>query len=640
MSTRPNVVPSFLEDLPLRFADFLAERTRATQPEFWLGAALASQETLRGGVCLDLAEIANQPWPEEETHPDARAPALDAWMDALRENPAVGAPGDDRPLVLTGGGRLYLHRYWEYEDALARDLARRATTRPKGVDLSALTAAWGALPNRDQLSEGQRIAAVTAVLRSLAIISGGAGTGKTTIVACILKLLASQSDPDRPLRVRLAAPTGKAAGRLKEQLKAHRHELDPEGAIARVMRDEPATLHRLLGGAPGSTRFRHDKDDPLPLDVLIIDETSMVDLAMMAKVVAALPDPARLVLIGDKDQLPPVGVGSVFGELCSAPPTPPLELRTEIEAVTGNAPTSPRNAATPLPVSASLTLLEHSFRFGADSGIGTLADAVRSSDGRALARLVENPPTDLTWLTPSPNGATDVASDALERISAGFGPFLDAVRAKAAPADILASFNRFRLICVLRDGPSGVSGWNATIESHFRSRRKIPTARPWYEGRPIIVTRNDYGLRLWNGDIGVVLRRPEDGLLRVYFEGASGDIRDFPPGRLTHVETAYALTVHKSQGSEFEEVLFALPEADSRLLSRELLYTGVTRARNHLSVVGDPKRFAEGMVRRVPRASGLAEALGLSRDPAPAPVPTPAPPLPSAAKGPKQGELF
>lgn len=635
MTMRPSVVPSFLEDLPLRFADFLAERTKAT-PEFWLGAALASQETLRGGVCLDLREIADRPWPEEEVHPDARAPELNAWMNALRGNPAVGAPGDERPLVLTGSGRLYLHRYWEYEDALARDLVRRATTRPQGIDLPRLTAAWAALPNRDQLSEGQRIAGVTAVLRSLAIISGGAGTGKTTIVTCLLKLLASQSDPDRPLRVRLAAPTGKAAGRLKEQLRAHRDALDPDGAIDRILCEEPATLHRLLGGVPGSTRFRHHADDPLPLDVLIIDETSMVDLAMMAKVVAALPDSARLVLIGDKDQLPPVGVGSVFGELCAAPPAPPPELRDEIEAVTGRAPTPPEDTADPAPIAASLTLLQHSFRFGADSGIGSLADAVRTGDGRALAKLVEDPPADLTWLTPSPDETADIHAQALERISAGFTPFLDAVRANASPAAVLESFNRFRLICVLRDGPSGVTGWNAAIESHLRSQRKIPTSRPWYEGRPVIVSRNDYGLRLWNGDIGVALRRPEDGLLRVYFEGASGGIRDFPPGRLSHVETAYALTVHKSQGSEFAEVLFALPEVDSRLLSRELLYTGVTRARDGLSVVGDPKRFGEGMVRRVPRASGLAESLGLSRHAAPAP----SPPVPRAAEGPRQGELF
>lgn len=256
MSTRPSFVPTALEDLPCRFADFLAAHADTT-PEVWLGAALASQETLRGGVCLELERLAGQPWPEEEERPDERAPVLAAWLDALRSSPAVGRPGDDRPLVLTDHGRLYLHRYWEYEAALAFDLASRAAQRPPNVDIAALADAWASLPIRGQLSEGQRTAAVTAALRGLAVISGGAGTGKTTIVACILRLLAAASDPKHPLRVRLAAPTGKAAGRMKEQLRAYRSELDPDGTIDAIMRDEPATLHRLLGGTPGSTRFRH-----------------------------------------------------------------------------------------------------------------------------------------------------------------------------------------------------------------------------------------------------------------------------------------------------------------------------------------------------------------------------------------------
>ncbi len=639
MSSVPSFVPTFIEELPRRFADFLAQRSGETSAEVWLGAALASQQTLLGGVCLDLGAFAGKPWLDETAPPEVRAPALDTWTEALRAHGAVGVPGDERPLVLTDDGRLYLHRYWEYENALARDLERRAATRPIGIDTEALARTWAGLAIRESLSEGQRSAAVTAVLRGLTVISGGAGTGKTTIVACILKLLASQSDGDRRLRVRLAAPTGKAAGRLKEQLRNYRSQLDPDGDIDRIMRDEPATLHRLLGGAPSSSRFRHDADNPLPLDALVIDETSMVDLPMMAKVVAALPAAARLVLIGDKDQLPPVGVGSVFGELCSAPPAPSAGLRAEIEAVTGSAPTLPDTTTdASARISGSITLLHHSFRFDETSGIGRLADAVRSADGAALARLVQHPPTDLVWLPAESSSSEDRAPEVLERVSDGFAPFLDAVRAGAAPSDVLESFNRFRVLCVLRDGPSGVAGWNTRIESQLRARRRIPGGQTWYEGRPVLVTRNDYAQRLWNGDIGVALRR-QDGALRVYFEGPSGDIRAFPPGRLSHVDTAYALTVHKSQGSEFEHVFLALPENDTRLLSRELLYTGVTRARERLEVLGDPKRFAEGMFKQVPRASGLARALGV--EPAgPAPSPRPTPKLPTATNGPSQGELF
>ncbi|MDG2307164.1 MAG: exodeoxyribonuclease V subunit alpha [Candidatus Binatia bacterium] len=634
--TAATFTPSFLDELPRRFADFLAERTGDDPREVWLGAALASQQTLEGGACLDLREYAGRPWPDNAAPAEALAPSLPDWMTALRASGSVGAPGENRPLVLTDAGRLYLHRYWEYEDKVAHDLERRAATRPEGIDLDTLTNTWNGLPVREQLSEGQRVAAVTAILRGLAVISGGAGTGKTTIVACILRLLASQSQPDRPLRVRLAAPTGKAAGRLKEQLREYRGSLDSDGTIDRIMRDEPATLHRLLGGSPNATRLRHNAEQPLPLDALIIDETSMVDLAMMAKVVDALPKAARLVLIGDKDQLPPVGVGSVFGELCAASPAPPPELRSEIERVTGHAPSPASDQATAL--SGSITLLRHSFRFDEASGIGTLASAIRAGDGAALTQLVEHPPADISWIPTEASAPTDLGPAVATRVTDGFAPFLDAIRKHAAPADVLTSFNRFRVLCVLRDGPSGVTSWNARIEAHFRRRRRIAAGQTWYEGRPVLVTRNDYAQRLWNGDIGVALRR-DDGKLRVYFEGTSGELRDLPPGRLSHAETAYALTVHKSQGSEFEHVLLALPDADSRLVSRELLYTGATRARSKLDILGDPQRFAEGMFKQLPRTSGLAEALGVKDFPQP-PVPKATPPPTTREGGPPQGELF
>ena len=625
--SRPAHVPYFLEELPRRFADFLSQRGEAT-PALWLGAALVSQRTLDGGVSLDLREYAGRPWPDDGAHPGETAPALDEWSRALRASAQVGAPGDFRPLILTGGGRLYLHRYWEYEDALARNLAERAATRP-AVDRAALRDAWRSLPDRDGLSGGQRTAVVAAALRGLSVISGGAGTGKTTIVACILKLLSSQSKPERPLSVRLAAPTGKAAGRLKEQLREHRQRLDPEGAIDEILPEDPATLHRLLGGTPGSSRFRHDATHPLPVDVLVIDESSMVDLALMAKVIAALPRSSRLVLIGDKDQLPPVGVGSVFGDLCPPDAGPSDALSSEIEEVTGTRPAVPSSGPADVSVAGAVTLLRQSFRFAENSGIGALADAIRNRDGGRLARLFENPPDDLRWL------AADTETDALGCVDNGLEPFLDAVKSRQSPAEVLDALGRFRILCVLRDGPGGVATWNARVEAHLRRRRRIETGATWYPGRPILVTRNDYALRLWNGDIGVALR-DEDGLLRVHFEGRGGEIKSFPPGRLSHVDTAWALTVHKSQGSEFERVLFVLPESDSRLMTRELLYTGATRARRRLDILGDARRFAEGMHRSLPRHSGLAEALGLASEAPESEAGRP----PATSAGSPQGELF
>lgn len=632
--TSPASIPAFFEELPRRFADFLTERV-AGPPELWLAAALASQESLDGGVCVSLDRIAGRPWRGEDSTTDL-APELGRWVEHLRASPAVGLPGDDRPLILTSEGRLYLHRYWEYEDRLARDFVRRASRRLDALDLDALAQTWDALPIRSKLSEGQRIACATAALRGLSIISGGAGTGKTTIVACILKLLSSQSDPGRPLRVRLAAPTGKAAGRLREQLGKHRESLDPEGAIDEILRDDPATLHRLLGGAPGQTRFRHHADNPLPVDVLVIDETSMVDLSLLASVVEALPHHARLILLGDRDQLPPVGVGSVFGELCVADAKPPADLAAEIERVTGAPPAlPPSDVQDESGLAGCVTLLRESFRFSDASGIGTLAAAARDGDRAAVSDLIASPASDLTWL--SADAETPDASASLEtHIAAGFDPFLDAVRDGAAPDEVLRAFDSFRVLCVLREGPSGVEGWNSRIEARLRAARRLPPPATWYEGRPVLVTRNDYGQRLWNGDIGITLRA-EDGALRVFFEGTKGEVRDVAPGRLSHVETAFALTVHKSQGSEFDRVAFVLPDAETRLLTRELLYTGVTRARERLDIVGPPDRFVEGLARRLPRSSGLAAALGA--EPARSSPAPEAPALPRVGTA-GQGELF
>ncbi len=595
--------PAFFADLSRRFADFLAPPADLEDRATWLAAALASNETLAGGACVDLRDYAGRPWPEGDG--EQNAPKLSDWIDRLRASPLVGEPGDFRPLILGDDTRLYLHRYWKYENDLAQDVRARLERRPT-VDRDRLTAAWQGVQERVDISAEQRDAAVTGVLRGFTVISGGAGTGKTTIVACLLKLLASQSDPARPLRVRLAAPTGKAAGRLKEQLREHRGQIDPEGDIEQIVRDDPATLHRLLGGRPGSIRFRHGPGNPLPADVLVIDETSMVDLALMARVTGALAPTARLILIGDKDQLPPVGAGSVFGELCTAPPTVAADLAGEIEAVTGERPALPLARDDDPPIASAVTLLSRSYRFREDSGIGRLAGAVRARDREALQTLTGEPGGDLQWLDPAADDAV------VDRAAEGFASYLKCIQERAAPAKALTALQGFRVLCVHREGPYGVAEWNARLEKRLRRVGSIRGGGIWYEGRPVLVTRNDYTQRLWNGDIGVALR-DEEGRLLVHFESASGEIRQVRPTRLNHAETAWALTVHKSQGSEFDDVLLILPEAESRLLTRELLYTGVTRARHRLAIAGTRDLVQDGMGRRTPRTSGLAEALGVER---------------------------
>ncbi|MBM4267535.1 MAG: exodeoxyribonuclease V subunit alpha, partial [Deltaproteobacteria bacterium] len=551
-----------LRDLDRQFADFVLSLGGSQDPAVWLGAALASHATQAGHTCLDLREVAGRAWAldeEDEGLAAGRAPALEPWLEALRRSDAVGEPGAFRPLILTAAGRLYLHRYFEYERRLAESLRSRTAGPAVALDRKVLARTWKAIENEVPLAPAQRRAAEAALELPLAVISGGAGTGKTTVVACVLRLLAAQPKKGPPLRVRLAAPTGKAANRLKEQIRDYRGRIDPEGAIEAVLREEPATLHRLLGGAPGLSRFRHHAANPLAVDVLIVDETSMVDLALMARVVDALPAHARLVLIGDEDQLPPVEVGSVFGEICAGLPGATIRL-------------------------------DRSWRFREESGIGALAESVRSGQpARRPAEPIDSSepvaasPEDLAWIEPGPR---DEPSDAmLARVDEGLAAYLEAVRAGGSPEEILKAFQRFRVLCVRRDGAAGVVTLNEAIETRLRRRGRLESGSGWYAGRPVMVTRNDYGLRLWNGEVGVTLRG-EDGALEVHFEGNGGETRRFAPGRLTHVETAFALTVHKSQGSEFEDVLLVLPSTPSRLMTRELLYTAVTRARARLAIVG------------------------------------------------------
>ncbi|MFP6665373.1 MAG: exodeoxyribonuclease V subunit alpha [Deltaproteobacteria bacterium] len=593
-------------EFDLRFATTLLRFEPEPSAEIFQAAALASASTGSGRVCVQLADYAGRPWPQgDEASPGAgpeaglRAPALDAWLAALRGATIVGAPGDFRPLILDGQGRLYLHRYWLYEHDLAEHLFARASGPGTGVDPAAVAASLDAIAARGmKLADGQRLAVATALLRRLTIVAGGAGTGKTTIVACILRLLAEHAE-DASFRVRVAAPTGKAANRLGEQLKAARERIDPEGRIAEIVDEEPATLHRLLGGAPDGVRFRHNAANPLPLHALVIDESSMVDVALMAKVVRALPAHARLILVGDPEQLPPVEVGSVFGELVggggrwSAAGAAGLHEATGIAVATGG----------DAPLEDAVVVLDESFRFAADSGIGELAAALRAGDFSRTDTLLDEGRADLRCVR---SGGAE--KDALlEEIAAGYAPLLQALSSRASAREILSAMARFRVLAIRREGAAGIVGLNARIERHLRDHHGLRVAGPWYPGRMVMVTRNNHTLRLFNGDVGIALRGA-DGRLQVFFDTGT-EPRGVAPGRLSHVETVFAMTVHKSQGSEFESVCLVLPEFPSRLLTRELLYTAATRARERLLVAGPRARWAEGLANHLPRTSALADVL-------------------------------
>ncbi|MGN2622758.1 exodeoxyribonuclease V subunit alpha [Stutzerimonas balearica] len=576
------------------------QRLEPQTPEAVLLAAALCCEALAGGdVCLPLRRLAGRrPWPEI----DLVLPALEAWRAQLEASPLVGGPGAYAPLILDGE-RLYLARYQAYEQQLAERLLARASDAPE-VDEACLADSLARLFafNR-QTPDWQRLAAAQAVRRRLAVISGGPGTGKTTTVVRLLAALLEQPDGAN-LAIGLAAPTGKAAARMAEAIRNAKAQLPVAEAIRAALPDEARTLHRLLGSRGDSPRVRHDAANPLPLDVLVVDEASMVDLALMAKLVEALPPRARLILLGDKDQLAAVEAGAVFAELCEGRGFD-ARAAADLERLTGQAVPiqAPRSR-----LGDAVVLLTHSHRFAGDSGIGELARRINAGDAPGTLALLREGAAELLW------NAEPAAAALVERLEQGYAAYLQAAR-QGDPTAAFAAFNGFRALTAQREGAFGVAGLNEALEARFKRRLGVASRERWYPGRAIMVRQNDYALGLFNGDIGLCL--PSGDGLRVFFEGEQG-FRGFAPARLPSHDSAFAMTVHKSQGSEFSEVLLALPEQPSPLLTRALLYTGITRARQRVELWALPARLAEAVKARAERASGLAERLAAAEPTTPA----------------------
>jgi exodeoxyribonuclease V alpha subunit len=519
----------------------------------------------------------------------------------------VGRPGEFRPLILDHRGRLYLYRYWDYEQRLAQDLLSRVNDDPTEVDeerlRAELTRFFPQGTGRD-LTDWQKVAATVAVLKRFCVISGGPGTGKTSAVVRLLALLVRQPNGRRP-RIALVAPTGKAAARLQETVRLTKWQLGL--SETETIPEDVTTIHRLLGARSNSVYFRHDRINPLPLDVLVVDEASMVDLALMAKLVAALPPQARLILLGDKDQLASVEAGAVLGDICGGVPGFSENWRRRLEELSGEV--IPAGKAVASPLGEAIVLLKHSYRFAEQSGIAKLAQAVNQGQGeRALALLEAGGFPDLVWQSlVSPRELRERLTASLIR---GYRPYLEKVKANAEPDQVFAAFNHFRLLCAQREGVAGVEELNRLSEAVLQSRSLITPRPTWYPGRPVMITRNDYDLRLFNGDIGIALSDPNaDGRLRVFFQTTAGRWRGFPPSRLPEHETVYAMTIHKSQGSEFNHVLMVLPLETSPVLTRELIYTGISRARQMVELWANPRVFKSAVVLGLKRSSGLREAL-------------------------------
>ena len=434
------------------------------------------------------------------------------------------------------------------------------------------------------------------------MISGGPGTGKTTTVARLLAALIQMAEGER-CRIRLAAPTGKAAARLTESLGKALRQLPLTDEQKKRIPDDASTLHRLLGAQPGSQRLRHHAGNPLHLDVLVVDEASMIDLPMMSRLIEALPPHGRVIFLGDRDQLASVEAGAVLGDICAwvnAGYTP--ERAQQLARLTGMpVPAGVGNDAATL--RDSLCLLQKSYRFGSDSGIGQLAAAINRGDKAAINGVFQQGFSDIDKRTlVSSEDYSTMLDDALK----GYGHYLTLLQARAEPALIIQAFNEFQLLCALREGPFGVSGLNERIELAMQQKRKIhrlPHSR-WYEGRPVMIARNDSALGLFNGDIGVALDRGQG--LRVWFAMPDGSIKSVQPSRLPEHETTWAMTVHKSQGSEFDHAALVLPTQRTPVVTRELVYTAVTRARRRLSLYADERILGSAVATRTERRSGLS----------------------------------
>ncbi len=687
-----------IRPLDWQFAKFMGAIESRYPDEVMFLAALVSQQLGQGHICLPLTfsspltvSVQLNVYGELAQLIDERVTNTD-WQSVVQHSSTIASEGaDDKasPLVWHSG-RLYLQRYFDYEQRIGQrlyDLAMPITMSPSQVEnmaslldrlfareygylferLRQESAAGATQVKRQQvvcdylditapnvidwervedvitqaktsqqlekLSEfipltaclnWQKVAAAVALTRRFAVISGGPGTGKTTTVTKLLAALVEQgNEQQQSLSIKLVAPTGKAAARLTESIGKALNQLAIDPEVKAQIPTESSTLHRLLGAIPNQAEYRHSSKNPLHLDVLVLDEASMVDLPMMYKLLQALPKKARLILLGDKDQLASVEAGAVLADICaftehgySSEQNDAIKRLTQFDCSL-----EPRPGGSA--IADSLCVLQKSYRFDARSGIGQLAKYVNNGDVPGFRRVWEQEFSDIEWQPLS----ADTYQKLIARMALAYRPYITAVAEKPESElrgepllnwqhqHALSSLNLFaknRLLCAVREGDFGVVGVNQRIEARLKQRGIIANKDDtWYQGRPIMVTKNDHGLGLFNGDIGLCMwdHSSEVPRLKVFFELPDGSIKSVLPSRVPEHETAYAMTIHKSQGSEFEHTFLLLPADYSPILTKELIYTGITRAKHRLSLIADASVIAKGIRQVTVRHSGLMDKL-------------------------------
>ena len=585
-----------LNDVHQQFASFFKSET--LRPYAWL----VSKKLSEGHICVSLEDIEES----ADELPLAYKSSLSS-IDSLQDETMVSTNEMEKQPFILYNNRLYLQRYFNYESMILKRIeqfieSEKLTAADRAAKVESHRGIIKQLfsVNESGQTDWQMAAALSCILNNFCVITGGPGTGKTTTVSKILAVLFNMNIE---LKVALAAPTGKAAMRMAESLKAASADLSDDLRECFVSL-KPSTIHRLLKNISESPYFKHNHGNPLEYDVVIVDEASMIDVALFAKLLDAVGPDTRLILLGDKDQLASVEAGSLFGDLCQSQGS--LNLFSNERAALINSFTErSERQITPIhitepsghPLFEHIIELQHSHRFKSDEGIGKFSRAIISDDVASIEGFIAGDPDGQVVIDP------DYSQKEFEDFIQGYIAYIQEPDTRKA----LTKFQDLRILCAIREGEKGLYAINRKVEKYLADKGKITLKGDFYEHRPIMINSNNYSLGLFNGDIGII--RPDgNGVLKAWFETAEGELKAILPGLIGQAETVYAMTIHKSQGSEFNKVLIVLPDAENiSILTRELLYTGVTRAKQKVVVQGKESGILQAAERRVKRASGLSE---------------------------------
>ena len=560
------------------FAEFVATQAQVDIDDLTsLSAALVCEANQAGNVCIDLESQQHRPLFTSSRIDISEIPTgveVSHWCQHLKASPCIATPNNIAPMTLDGS-RLYLNRFWFYEDYIANRITAMIST-PTAIDYADVSARLERLfGTDDEIDQDQKQAVLTSASYPFSVISGGPGSGKTSTVIRILTVLLAL---DPGCRIALAAPTGKAAARMSDSIRQRIDQTPANMKIKSSMPLEARTIHRLLRYRRKG--FEYNERHQLPVDCVIIDEASMIDLKLMFHLLSALPAQTRLILLGDRDQLASVAAGNVLGD------------------ITGHG--HKLDAATAA-VASSIALLGNNYRFGNDSAIGEIAGSVNQGNSDLAIQLLRGDTRGLRWFEESRD---ELHGDARDWLTETYQAVFEAGTAD----DALRAYEKTRVLCATNRGPLGVDAINLLVSGSFTAGRDLPESG-LYAGLPIMITRNHHDLNLFNGDTGILWQRGDS--LRACFRNSDGGLRELAVSRLPGFTPAWASTVHKSQGSEFDSVLLILPsDPDSDALSRELLYTAITRARRQFFIHAPAGAIVSAIERLTRRHSGLAQKLG------------------------------